>query len=250
MEEKEFTKYKNKGDFHWQEMTSKKYNKFNAYQQGRFDTVVEMLKNIEGIESKKILDMGCGDGALTYLVAREGYDVTGIDNSKEGIEIAKNKFIEYHLEPKFILSDVIDTELETEKYDVIFSSDVIEHLVVPEKIVAEAHRLLKSDGTFILTTPYKISEEPGPLHTKEFYPGELKKMLEPYFYDTKIKLTHHMLWASLYNYSFKKFKNRQIWKYLINLAVIWTKWNPFIRDDKNKTKREYYTQINIKCKKQ
>lgn len=68
-QEKEFDKYKKLGSMHWQEMTSRDPRFFNAYQQARYDWILRVARDIRG---KKVLDLGCGDGSLTYLLAKNG----------------------------------------------------------------------------------------------------------------------------------------------------------------------------------
>lgn len=241
--EVQFTKYHKKGSIHWDEMLSKKYNKFNAYQQARFETVVNWLGNISG---KKVADLGCGDGALTYLLAKTGAEVTGVDNEQEGLDFAESKFKEHKANASFVLGDVRKTNLPDNAFDIVVSSDVIEHIERPEELVAEAARILKPGGVFVCTTPYRVTEHPGPYHVKEFFPGELVDMGTPHFSKSEVRETHNALWSTLYNHPWKHFKRRQIWRYLINLVAIYSKWNPFLEDDSHKHKREIFTQINIK----
>ena len=60
----EFGKYKAKGACHWKE-TQRSIFKFNAYQEARFKWVLRSLGDVKG---KTVLDVGCGDGALTYRI--------------------------------------------------------------------------------------------------------------------------------------------------------------------------------------
>ncbi len=239
-----FTKYHTKGSMHWDEMMSKRYHTFNAYQQARFETVLNWLGDIKG---KILLDLGCGDGALTYLLAKAGAQVTGVDNEAEGLEFAKQHFSRHNARGNFVLADVRSTGLPDSSFDIVVSSDVIEHVEHPEELIAEAARVLKPGGVFILTTPYRLKEKPHPFHVKEFCPGELVSMLEPFFSSIEVKETHNVLWMALYDYPWKHFKRRQIWRYLINLAAIYLNWNPFREDDSHRHKRDVFTQINIKC---
>lgn len=245
-QEVEFKKYHVKGSIHWDEMLSKKYNKFNAYQQARYETVQRWLGEIS---QKSLVDLGCGDGALTYLLTRTGAKVTGVDNEIEGLDIAKVKFQDYNITVDFVLADVRDTGLPGSSFDIVVSSDVIEHIERPERLVAEAARLLKHDGIFIITTPYRLTEKPGPYHVREFFPGEIVRMLEPYFKNIEVKETHNALWTTLYNHPWKHFKRRQIWRYLINIGTIYFKWNPFLQDGTKRHKRELFTQINVRASK-
>ncbi len=238
-----FTKYHTKGSMHWDEMMSRSYHKFNAGQQARFETILEWLKPIQ---EKHVLDLGCGDAALTYLLTKQGANVTGVDNEPEGIKLAQQNFSRYRAKARFVLGDVRSTGLSDNTFDIVVSSEVIEHVERPEELVKEAARLLKPGGVFLLTTPYRLKEQPHPFHVHEFYPGELKTLLKPYFSNIEIKETHNMLWMALSDHPWKHFGRRQIWRYLINLAVIYFHWNPFKQDARNRHKREIFAQLYVK----
>jgi 2-polyprenyl-3-methyl-5-hydroxy-6-metoxy-1,4-benzoquinol methylase len=76
-------------------------------------------------ENDTVLDIGCGNGALTYDVAKKAKEVVGIDLNEQNITTAKNKFSRENIE--YIHGDAL-TELPNEKFDVILLSNVLEHI--------------------------------------------------------------------------------------------------------------------------
>src|SRR3989338_11176865 len=56
----------------------------------------------------KILDLGCGTGAATWYMAREGFSVVGIDGSKTAIKIARRRFKAEKLKADFKNGDIVD----------------------------------------------------------------------------------------------------------------------------------------------
>lgn len=100
----------------------------------------------------KVLDLGCGNGSLTHLIAQQGYDVVGLDSSQQGITIAQKSFPEC----KFIEADIYDQPPADliNNFDIVISVEVIEHLLFPKELVRYAQKCLKPSGSLILTTPY------------------------------------------------------------------------------------------------
>jgi 2-polyprenyl-3-methyl-5-hydroxy-6-metoxy-1,4-benzoquinol methylase len=76
-------------------------------------------------ENDTVLDIGCGNGALTYDVARKAKKVVGIDLNEQNITSAKNKFSRENIE--YIHGDAL-TYHQKEKFDVIILSNVLEHI--------------------------------------------------------------------------------------------------------------------------
>jgi len=76
-----------------------------------------------------VLDMGCGNGALTFDVAKKAKRIIGIDLSKKNIKIAKEKFSRENIE--YIQGDILKS-LPDEKFDVIILSNILEH--IPNRI--------------------------------------------------------------------------------------------------------------------
>ena len=107
----------------------------------------EVLKQIRW-KGKKVLDVGCGTGFFAYQAAKEGAKVLGIDYAKEGIDIAKNKYKHKNLE--FQKQDVKEIK---EKFDVIVSIGVIEHMDEPFEILKFLKSRLNPKGKIIITTP-------------------------------------------------------------------------------------------------
>jgi 2-polyprenyl-3-methyl-5-hydroxy-6-metoxy-1,4-benzoquinol methylase len=112
------------------------------------DVFVALVQKLDGVRS--ICDLGCGNGHIAGSLAALGYDVTGIDASRSGIDIARRTY------PKVnFIEALIDRNLtESERFDLVLSSDVIEHMYRPSDLLEAAHSLLKPRGHVLIGTPY------------------------------------------------------------------------------------------------
>ncbi|MCF8057637.1 MAG: class I SAM-dependent methyltransferase [Desulfocapsa sp.] len=100
----------------------------------------------------RLFDAGCGNGYLAAALAEKGFEVAGCDFSKEGIEQARKLCPD----AKFEVCSVYDNMLDTfgGEWDIVLSSEVIEHLYDPGRLIENVYPMLRSDGIFIITTPY------------------------------------------------------------------------------------------------
>ena len=112
----------------------------------------------------KILDLGCGDGNVTFLlsnyVGSEGI-VVGIDSNENAIDNAKKKSIELGLSNLyFIVGDITqDFKIEHSNFDVIIVRRVLMYLSNPQSTIATAIKYLKPNGIF-LVQENNISQTP------------------------------------------------------------------------------------------
>ena len=111
------------------------------------DVFIELVKKLDNVRS--ICDLGCGNGHISGRLAALGYDVTGVDASASGIQIARGTYPE----ARFVKS-LIDRDLELGSFDLVISSDVIEHLYRPSDLLEAARAQLKPHGQILIGTPY------------------------------------------------------------------------------------------------
>jgi len=101
----------------------------------------------------KILDIGCGAGTLDLYFASKGFNVTGIDISKNAIHTCnKSKENFYFPNLKFKVDDFQNSKLK-EKYEFIIFTEVIEHLEKDDIQLKKINGLLKPGGILFLSTP-------------------------------------------------------------------------------------------------
>jgi 2-polyprenyl-6-hydroxyphenyl methylase/3-demethylubiquinone-9 3-methyltransferase len=111
--------------------------------------VVECCRRLS---ARRILDLGCGNGALCSALSREGFDVVGCDPSQEGIALAARAYP--HIQFKVLGAYNDPAVLGTDSFDVVVSTEVIEHLYFPRSLPRFAARVLRPQGYLILSTPY------------------------------------------------------------------------------------------------
>jgi 2-polyprenyl-3-methyl-5-hydroxy-6-metoxy-1,4-benzoquinol methylase len=114
-------------------------------------------KIINGLALKRddpVLDAGCGGGAFLNYLHRAGFKNSwGFDASSEGIETAKKNFPE--ISDKFFIHDCYDENLPIgNKFQLIISMEVIEHLYNPNSYIKNLCNWLDNNAYLILTTPY------------------------------------------------------------------------------------------------
>jgi len=108
---------------------------------------VELVKALDGVRS--ICDLGCGNGHISGRLAALGYHVTGVDASASGIQIAQRAYTGVEF-----VHALIDRDLKLGQFDLVISSDVIEHLYRPSDLLEAAASQLKPGGQILLGTPY------------------------------------------------------------------------------------------------
>jgi|TARA_R110000868_G_scaffold339844_1_gene600538 2-polyprenyl-3-methyl-5-hydroxy-6-metoxy-1,4-benzoquinol methylase len=127
----------------------------------RLSIAFEFAKKQTG--NKKALDFGCGSGCFSYLLAKNGYQVTATDLDFSPLKLVQEK-LEFPSNIKFIQGDIIDKELPDNSFDVIFALDVLEHIENLSDYVELFKKLLTPDGVIIISGPtenilYKIGRK-------------------------------------------------------------------------------------------
>jgi 2-polyprenyl-3-methyl-5-hydroxy-6-metoxy-1,4-benzoquinol methylase len=106
-----------------------------------------------GVTPLKVFDAGCGNGALLHLLKAAGYSLAGCDASETGIAAAQQMLGDSVRLRRLSVYDDLAASFGTD-WDVVLSTEVIEHLYAPREFVKRAHALLRPGGTLILSTPY------------------------------------------------------------------------------------------------
>ncbi len=163
MEYKEFAKY---------------YDKF--YKNKNYNKEVEFLINFIN-KNDKIIDIGCGTGIHASLLQQKGFDIEGLDFSKEMLDIAKTR-----LHSNLYLQNMLDINID-KKYDVIISMfAVINHLKDTqelEKCFKNLKKILTDNGKIIID----LHNPQNSGNKKDIYENMTRTMEWNYNKDDKIE---------------------------------------------------------------
>ena len=112
--------------------------------QGRFvaDLAGGVFNLLAARAGERILDLGCGDGALTAKIAASGAEVVGVDNSPSMVEAART----LGLDARVVNGESLPFVLE---FDAVFSNAALHWIRDQEAMLASVHRALKPGGRFV-----------------------------------------------------------------------------------------------------
>jgi SAM-dependent methyltransferase len=111
-----------------------------------------MFKMLGTVEGKRILDLGCGEGYNTRILAERGAKVVGIDASKEMIKLARAKEEEEPLGIEYHVADAARLSmLEDGSFDIVVAFMSLMDIKDLEGAMREVGRVLKRDGRFLFS---------------------------------------------------------------------------------------------------
>jgi len=143
----------------------------------------ELFRRHVGGPGRRVLDLGCRDGALTRAYV-EGNEVVGVDADKEALAEARK----FGIDTRWADLDE-PLPCEDESFDVVVAGELLEHLRDPRRLVAEARRVLRPGGTFVASVPnaYRLKNrlrflagrkpEDDPTHLQMFSANDVRALL-------------------------------------------------------------------------
>lgn len=131
---------------------------------------------------KRVLDAACGVGYGSAILAGEATEVVGIDLDEEAIAYARSRYCGPNIE--FRTDDLQAPSLEDRDFDVVCSFETLEHLPDRDAFLHHVARVLRDDGTLVLSTPRvdETTESPdNPHHFVEYSRRDFEGLLARYF---------------------------------------------------------------------
>ena len=202
-----------------------------------------------GLAGRDLLDIGCGDGALGYMLAKDGWRVRGLDYSGTGLGFAAEMFAARDIPAMFVRGDSCSLPIKDGSMDAVVAADIIEHLHEPGRLLLESYRVLRPGGAAVITTPVKLSETPADReHVREFTEAEFRAALLEIFSEVELVLSHPAKYAARSNRTYRffgLFGRLRPYKYLYNFMSSSVGRNPFLGPDDGSG----FTQMTAICRK-
>jgi 2-polyprenyl-3-methyl-5-hydroxy-6-metoxy-1,4-benzoquinol methylase len=210
----------------------------NYYSVYAYETEKQMSEptrqSLEGLVKKfdpyrknnRILDVGCGEGWILEISKKHGWEVYGTEYSSRAIEICEAKGIKMY-------QGVLDPgKMNVSEFDVIISSETVEHINNPQEDFNNINKLLRKEGLLYVTTP-NFNSYLRYLLKKKYNIIEYPEHLSYY--------TKKTLHALLANNGFKKVK-------LLTTGVSLTRFQNSISSDNGKLAGKVSTDEKIRTK--
>ncbi|MBN2042170.1 MAG: class I SAM-dependent methyltransferase [Candidatus Aenigmarchaeota archaeon] len=131
----------------YSDIFGKKSTKYYKIQKKKIEIIMKMF---ETHRNGRILDVGCGDGLISSMLAkRTGAKAYGLDISKNSIEKAKTRGVE----AAAVNIDRDGIPLPENYFDGVLCGDIIEHIYDTEGLIENVRKVLKPNGYVVISTP-------------------------------------------------------------------------------------------------
>jgi SAM-dependent methyltransferase len=175
-----FSKYEQGGAYHWGKLAGRGLRSYHARLWARYGWFVDEARRAHG---GLIVDVGCGDAALTHLLEQATQrDVMGVEPEPAGVGVANAALSAVRSSARVVIGSGGALPVEDGTASVVVLCEVLEHVEDPERVLAEAARVLLPDGVLLLSTPQRQEhEELPPFHIREYGHSELAAVCRRFF---------------------------------------------------------------------
>lgn len=116
--------------------------------------IVDAFVKLTGLApGARVIDLGCGSGTFTALLAQAGYDCVGLDISAKLLAVGRRK----HPHIAFVAGDIEHLPFAAESFDGVLLSGVVHHFPDPSPCAAETFRILRPRGRFLAFDPNRMN---------------------------------------------------------------------------------------------
>ena len=181
----------------WEDAKMEAYTSFAAVYDTFMDNVpynewgdfIHSMLCESGVENGLVLDLGCGTGTMTEILAGYGYDMIGVDNSEEMLELALEKRLQSGHDILYLLQDMREFELYGTVKAVVSVCDSVNYITDTddlEKVFRLVNNYLDPGGLFLFdfNTDYKYREVMGDCTIAEDR-GRCSFIWDNYYYETE-----------------------------------------------------------------
>ncbi len=161
----------------------------------RFDKLryLPELVDFGAYRGRQVLEVGCGIGTDLARFAAGGAQVTGLDLAQTAIDLATANFAQRGLAGDLRVGDAETLPFPDASFDVVYGHGVLQYAAAPERIIAEAHRVLRPGGEGIFMVYNRVSwlnalskvmkvaleHEDAPV-LRKYSIGEFRSLLAPF----------------------------------------------------------------------
>ncbi len=167
-------------------------------------STVEWILGSADLRNLNILDLGCGPGLYSELLAKDGHKVTGVDFSAHSIKYAKEEAEKNNLDISYINANYLELDLEENSFDLVILIYTDFGVLLPierEQLLEVINKVLKPKGTFIFDVlndkniESKTSPKSWEVSKEGFWKDKSYLALsDSYFYEKgKVILYQHIL---------------------------------------------------------
>ena len=135
------------------------------------------------VGNSSVLDLACGNGYGSALLAETAQSVIGVDIDAGAIKRASKAYNNQNL--SFLCADCYKLPMSANSFDVVVANEMIEHVEDHDGLIEEAKRVLKPGGLFLVSTPnkpvYNRFKAPNTFHVSEMNMDEFKTLINKHF---------------------------------------------------------------------
>lgn len=120
-----------------------------------YKEIIRVLNNIFPLlVGRKVLDIGCGSGSLTFYIAKQGFKVLGLDISQKAVKCCKlnARFLNLVEKTHFEVANFPE-KFPKGKFDLVICSEIVEHIKNDNECLLKIHNLLSKNGILIISAP-------------------------------------------------------------------------------------------------